>query len=35
MGSESKRLIISKIVINSVTVAAAVDDYEVEFLNND
>lgn len=31
MGSESKTLTIGKTVINSVTVAAAVDDYEVEF----
>lgn len=31
MGSESKKLIMSKTVINSVTAAAAVDDYEVEF----
>lgn len=31
MGSKSKRLIINKTVVNSVTVAAAIDDYEVEF----
>lgn len=31
MGSKSKILIIKKTVVNSVTVAAAVDDYEVEF----
>lgn len=31
MGSESKRLIINKTVVNSVTVAAAIDDYEVKF----
>lgn len=31
MGSESKRLIINKTVVNSVTVAAAADDYEVKF----
>jgi cobalt-precorrin 5A hydrolase len=31
MGSKSKRLIISKAVVNSVTVAAAIDDYEVKF----
>jgi cobalt-precorrin 5A hydrolase len=31
-GSQSKRLIINKTVINSVTVAAAIDDYEVVFL---
>lgn len=30
-GSQSKRLIINKTVINSVTVAAAIDDYEVIF----
>lgn len=30
-GSQSKRLIINKTVINSVTVAAAIDDYEVVF----
>jgi cobalt-precorrin 5A hydrolase len=31
MGSKSKKLIINKTVVNSVTVAAAVDTYEVEF----
>jgi hypothetical protein len=31
MGSKSKKLIISKTVINSVTVAVAIDDYEVKF----
>jgi len=31
MGSASKKLIIKKTVINSVTVAAAIDDYTVEF----
>ncbi|MDF2948916.1 MAG: cobalamin [Sedimentibacter sp.] len=31
MGSKSKRLIINKTVVNSVTVAAAIDDYEVKF----
>lgn len=31
MGSKSKKLIINKTVVNSVTVAAAVDDYEVKF----
>lgn len=30
-GSESKMLIINKTVVNSVTVAAAIDDYEVVF----
>lgn len=31
MGSKSKKLIINKTVVNSVTVAAAIDDYEVKF----
>lgn len=31
IGSKSKTLIIKKTVVNSVTVAAAIDDYEVEF----
>ncbi|MDD4780669.1 MAG: cobalt-precorrin 5A hydrolase [Tissierellia bacterium] len=31
MGSISKKLIINKTVVNSITVAAAIDDYEVEF----
>jgi len=31
MGSKTKRLIINKTVVNSVTVAAAADDYEVTF----
>lgn len=31
IGSKSKKLIISKTVINSVTVAVAIDDYEVKF----
>lgn len=31
MGSKSKRLVISKAVVNSVTVAAAIDNYEVKF----
>lgn len=31
MGSKSKKLIINKAVINSVTVAVAIDDYEVRF----
>jgi len=31
MGSSSKKLIIKKSIVNSVTVAAAIDDYEVDF----
>lgn len=31
MGSKSKKLVINKTVVNSVTVAAAIDDYEVNF----
>lgn len=31
IGSNSKRLIINKTIVNSVTVAAATDDYEVKF----
>ncbi|NLK65061.1 MAG: cobalt-precorrin 5A hydrolase [Tissierellia bacterium] len=31
INSKTKKLIISKTIINSVTVAAAIDDYEVEF----
>jgi cobalt-precorrin 5A hydrolase len=31
MGSKSKKLIINKTVVNSVTVAAATDTYEVKF----
>lgn len=30
-GQQVKKLIINKTVVNSVTVAAAVDTYEVEF----
>jgi len=31
MGSSSKKLIIKKSIVNSVTIAAAIDDYEVDF----
>lgn len=31
MGSKSKKLVINKTVVNSVTVAVAIDDYEVKF----
>ncbi len=35
IGSESKKMIINKTVVNSVTVAAAIDDYDVEFADRE